>query len=307
MIQQALKSEAEGGVLRMEANTESQQPRNKPDEVMEEEDRGGKRASSDRTASDDSDERPKRIKVRHDGSTTVEETSRRQEEEAEESDSSDNSLTEADNELRQHNIQMESLIVNQQREWWLHAIADMCKRCSGANAHASVLENEKKMLEATIRIFEERCREEGQERRRLAELCAKFKAEGRDRNDGDKVAAENRNLEALHETLNSEIERLGQNISALKRKVREDEQRRLDLQNKNTRQEQQIAVLLGENERIKSLQESAPRETNSVTPASGMPNIPEVVLSCLPGKLGQTLGTHIESREFQNTPNFWLL
>jgi DNA repair exonuclease SbcCD ATPase subunit len=170
-----------------------------------------------------------------------------------------------------------------------------------------VLENEKKMLEATIRIFEERCREEGQERRRLAELCAKFKAEGRDRNDGDKVVAENRNLEALHETLNSEIERLGQNISALKRKVREDEQRRLDLQNKNTRQEQQIAVLLGENERIKSLQESAPRETNSVTPASGTPNIPEVVLSCLPGKLGQTLGTHIESREFQNTPNFWLL
>jgi hypothetical protein len=304
MIQQALKSEAECDSPRTEGDEENQQSTDMLENAGEEDNRSGKRASSDRTACDDSG-RPKRIKFRHERSTNVEEPSCRQEEEVEDSGSSECSSEATDIGSKVCNLQKEALMVQEQRGWWLHTIAKMCQRCPQVEARVGNLENEKRTFEAIIRALEERCAKEEQERHRLAALCAKLMAEKGGGDDREKAAAENRNLEALHKQLNGEIERLGQNITALRRKVWEDEQQRLELQNMNARQEQRIAALLEENKNIKSRQQSTPRDADvGVTSSGGTRSVPESILNFVPGKIGQTLHAHMESRESQESSTF---
>ena len=308
MIQQALTNEFEGhGVSDTEEERENRRQRTKAEKVRDEASQSGKRTSSDRKASDDS-ERLKRQKVEHNGGHNVEETSCRHVEgegemETHGSDTSECPSEGTDDEVRQRNLEKEAAIVNEQRAWWLDAVAQMCGRCPLVEARASTLDNEKRLLEATIRVLEERCAKEERERRRLAELCDNM-AERRD-GDNEKVAADNQSLECLHQTSREEVETLGQNIAALKRKVSDDLKQHLDLQEKNMRQEQQIALLLGENEKMKSGQERASRNAEmSVTPVTQTSKMPKIVLDCLPGHMGQTLATHLDSRESYNDKYF---
>ena len=298
MIQQALKSEAECDGPGTEGDEDNQQSTGTPENVGEEENRSTKRASSDRTACDDSG-RPKRKRFRYERSTNIEEPPCRQEE-VEDSGSSECSSEVTDIESKERNVQKEALMVQEQRGWWLHALAKMCQRCPQVEARVENLENEKRTFEAIIRGLEGRCANAEQEKHRLETLCAKIMAEKRDGDDSEKTAAENQNLKALHDQLNDEIERLGQNITALRRKVWEDEQQRLELQSTNMRQEQRIAALLEENENIKSRQQNMPRDANVGVTSSGE-SIPEKILNFVPGKIGQTLHAHIESRESQES------
>jgi hypothetical protein len=308
MIQRALKSEADGlSILGTVNDAENRRSRKRAEKVRDEENKTDKRTSSDGMASEDT-ERAKRQKVHHDADHNAQAASCRQAGKEGETETNDSDISEclsetSDDEERQRSLQKEAALVDEQRGWWLDAVAQLCGRCSLAEARASTSESEKRLLEATIRVFEGRLMNEERERHRLSKLCEN--TEGRKDSDSEKVAAENRSLQCLLETSREEIETLGQKISALTRKISDDEKERLELQEKNTRLEQELTLLLEENEKLKTIQDTR-RESrsadSSVTLETQTSTMPKIVLSCLPGHVGQTLAVHLESRE-SHDPN----
>ena len=328
MIQQALKSEAECDPLGVAIETENQRPRTRLDNVIEDNSRPGKRTSPDREVSDGS-ERTKRRKIRHENVDTGETSRRQDDEDAGESDALVFLSDGPGGGEEQRDLQTQLSAVNVRPEWWAHAVARLCTRCSDAEVRASG-------LEATIRTVQGCCMKEEQERRRLEDICEELRTKLK--NDSDKVASENRNIEALHKkeierfrqnaaTLTKKIEedeqelqmlreniaaltkkggddekeigRQGKHIAVLMKKEREDEKERLELQGIIEHQEQQMKTLLGENVQMKSIRDAASTDT-AITPVDRTSRVSATVLSGLPGKQGQTLLAHIESCKSQS-------
>jgi len=294
MIREALRNESKGcasGVTGTEAYRENRRRRRRSEKEVE--NGGGKRPSSDLTASDDS-ERVKRLKVRHENASAGEVSYREEGEETEESDHLEYLLEDDySEELQWHNIQNERAN-DEQPGWWRDAVAQLCKRCPEVDAQVSMLEMENKKLEAAVEIFEGRIMREEQERRRLEDFCEKLKAESMDMADSEKtMTASYRTLDNL---CKKKIEGLTQDIAALTKKAGEDEKA---CRSEIERLKKQINALLEENEKIKSLREKSPNDTEMIatTSTTGTSNM---VLDGVPDKAVKTLQLHIESCQCQH-------